>query len=287
LNALHPDGTDEYVPLALSDRSGSATLYVTREPACSSLYPPDEHLIDRYPELADLRPEREVSVNGVTLDAWIATRPETLDAIAFMKLDVQGAELRILRGASNALGKCAGVEVEVEFNPMYRGQPLFGEVDALLRSAGFSLWRLSDLCHYAESCQGVSRGRGTTHYGGLDVVFEEGDGRLYWANALYFRDYAGLPVDDRFTTNCLWLAALMEARGDLAGAHACLEQLLALATNLGDAERHAIGRHLSAIFSRQTRYRTRKALKDEIRRLAQENARLRAELAEKPALTQI
>ncbi len=284
LNALHGDcRTDEYIPLALSDSCGPATLYVTSEPACSSLYPPDERLVDRYPDLACIRPEREVSVSGVTLDAWIDTRPETFDAIAFMKVDVQGAELKILRGASHALEKCAGIEVEVEFNPIYRGQPLFGEVDALLRSAGFSLWRLSDLCHYAESCEGRPRGLGTTHYGGLDAVFEEGDGRLYWANALYLRDYADLPLDGGFIRTSLWLTALMEARRDLAGAYACLERLLRLATNLGDAERHAIRNHQAAMSSRQATHRTRKALKDEINRLAQENTRLRAELAGKRA----
>jgi FkbM family methyltransferase len=280
LNALHGDRhADEYVPLALSDSCGTATLYVTSEPACSSLYPPDERLVERYPDLADIRPSREVAVSSVTLDAWIDTRPEALDAMAFMKLDVQGAELKVLRGASRVLGKCAGVEVEVEFNPMYRGQPLFAEVDALLRSAGFSLWRLSDLCHYAESCEGRSRGLGSTHYGGLNVAFEEGDGRLYWANALYLRDYAELPLDGGFTRTSLWLAALMEARRDLAGARACLERLLTLAANLGDAERHAIRNHLAAISSRQATHRTRKALKEIINQLIQENSGLRAELA--------
>ena len=281
LNTLHGDyRTDEHIPLALSDNCGSATLYVTSEPACSSLYPPDQRLIDRYPDLACIRLEREVSVTGVTLDAWVDTRPESLDAIAFMKLDVQGAELKILRGAGRVLERCAGVEVEVEFNPIYHGQPLFDEVDALLHSAGFSLWRLSDLCHYAESREGRPRGLGTTHYGGLDVVFEEGDGRLYWANALYLRDYAELPLDDRFVRTSLWLTALMEARRDLAGAHACLKRLLTLSTNLGEAERRAIRSFLGAISSRQATHPTRNALADEITRLAQENAQLRAKLAD-------
>jgi len=277
LNILHGDsGTDEHVPLALSDKCGSTTLYVTSEPACSSLYLPDVRLADRYPDLACIRLEREVPVNTVTLDAWVDTRPEILDAIAFMKVDVQGAELKVLHGASRALETCAGVELEVEFNPIYRGQPLFHEVDALLRSAGFSLWRLSDLHHYAESCEGRPRGLGATHYGGLNVVFEEGDGRLYWANALYLRDYAEVPLDCRFVRTCLWLTALIEARRDLAGAYACLERLLALATNLGDAERDLIRNYQAGISSRPATHQTRKALTKEINRLAQENVRLRA-----------
>ena len=281
LNAMHGDfKTDEHIPLALSDSCGSATLYVTSEPGCSSLYPPDVRLIDRYPELVCIRPEREVSVSCVTLDSWVDTRPEILDAIAFMKLDAQGAELKILRRASKVLDKCAGLEVEVEFNPIYRGQPLFHEVDALLRSAGFSLWRLSDLCHYAELREGRTRGLGTTHYGGLDVVFGEGDGRLYWANALYLRDYAELPLDHRFVRMSLWLAALLDARRDLAGARACLERLFALAKNLGDAERHVVRDYLVAISSRQATDPTRNASRDQIKRLIQENARLRAELSE-------
>lgn len=58
----------------------------------------------------------------------------TVDAI---KLDTQGSELDILRGASRALSSCTLIEIEVEFNPIYEGQNLFCDVDRFLRDRGF------------------------------------------------------------------------------------------------------------------------------------------------------
>jgi len=40
LQAEHPIDRIEYVPLALSSDGRNLTLHVTREPACSSIYPP-------------------------------------------------------------------------------------------------------------------------------------------------------------------------------------------------------------------------------------------------------
>ena len=78
-----------------------------------------------------------------------------------------------------------------------------------------------------------------------------------------FVTYAEVPLDCRFVRTCLWLTALIEARRDLAGAYACLEQLLALATNLGNAQRDLIRNSQAAISSRPATHQTRKALTKE------------------------
>src|SRR5262249_34589828 len=90
----------------------------------------------------------------------------------FIKIDTQGAELAILEGASDTLDtRVFGVEVEVEFAPLYVGQPLFSDVDALLRSRGFQLF---DLRHsYWKRTSGA-------RYGGPK-------GQLVFGDALYFK----------------------------------------------------------------------------------------------------
>jgi|SRR5688500_8443244 FkbM family methyltransferase len=75
----------------------------------------------------------------------VATR--TLDQVAadrddvplpdFISLDTQGTELEILRGAPVALGSSVAVVTEVEFVPLYEGQPLFGEICDFLTGHGF------------------------------------------------------------------------------------------------------------------------------------------------------
>jgi len=52
-----------------------------------------------------------------------------------LKIDVQGAELAVISGAQEMLRDVAVVEVEVEFVPLYVGQPLFADVDAAMRAA--------------------------------------------------------------------------------------------------------------------------------------------------------
>jgi FkbM family methyltransferase len=86
-----------YVPYALGSREGSAQLHVAKEPACSSLFPPDELALSMFPEL---RIASEVGVREVTLhtlDGW--AKEAGVTAVDVLKLDVQGGELDVLRGA--------------------------------------------------------------------------------------------------------------------------------------------------------------------------------------------
>ena len=48
--------------------------------------------------------------------------------IDFIKIDVQGAELDIFKGASNALKNVLNIVCEVEFIDVYENQPLFGDI---------------------------------------------------------------------------------------------------------------------------------------------------------------
>jgi hypothetical protein len=58
-----------------------------------------------------------------------------------LKLDIQGAELMVLRNAEARLASALVVQAEVEFLPLYRDQPLFGEVEGFLRARGFVFHR--------------------------------------------------------------------------------------------------------------------------------------------------
>ena len=62
--------------------------------------------------------------------------------VDFLKIDTQGHELKILRGACQTLRQVVALEVEVLFGPLYEGQAMFREVDHLLTECGFTLFRL-------------------------------------------------------------------------------------------------------------------------------------------------
>jgi FkbM family methyltransferase len=129
-----PDTGIEVVPCALGAKIGVADLYLTRNPKCSSLYEPNKELISRYPRLDVALPERIVQVQTTTLDA--VTEARAWDRIDFVKMDVQGGELDIVRGGARSLADILAIVGEVSFSPIYLGQPLFGDISAALTMAG-------------------------------------------------------------------------------------------------------------------------------------------------------
>ncbi len=194
----------EFIPKALGAQNGYGTLYITQDPACSSLYPPDDRLIRNRPTLDVTRLVSTKKVEISTLDDWAQKRG--ISEIDFLKLDVQEAELDILQGAEKALQSVRMLEVEVEFNPIYQGAPLFGDVDRFLRQRGFSLWRMKNYCHYSlpdKNLQSVTAE--TIKYDFYTAYFEGKQGQLYWADAYYVRDQIA------YDTPCLWEIALKDA----------------------------------------------------------------------------
>jgi hypothetical protein len=68
-----------------------------------------------------------------------------ITAVDLLKIDCQGAELRILQGAGDLLRRIRLIYTEVTFEPIYIGGAQFHEVHAYLRNAGFDLAQISAL----------------------------------------------------------------------------------------------------------------------------------------------
>ncbi len=129
-----------YYPFVLGDGS-PGHFRVCNSSMTSSLYEPNPRVLQCFPDLEDqVRVVREIPVTTRKLD-------DITEAAGahYLKLDVQGAELDILRGAVRFLETILVVHTEVEFVPLYRGQPLFAEVDRALRDAGFSLFTFTGI----------------------------------------------------------------------------------------------------------------------------------------------
>ncbi|TDU01049.1 FkbM family methyltransferase [Azorhizobium sp. AG788] len=185
LNAARPPNV-EYLPVGLGGTIGTATLHVTKEPGCSSVFPPVPELVANYPCLDIMAEERTIEFPCTTLDEALSSRGIT--TIAAIKLDTQGSELQILKGGIETLKTCHMVDVEVEFNPLYTGQALFCDVDRFLRDQGFALWRLDNLSHYAPEHVPLAG----QHFwvSGPPAGTSEmstANGQLFWSQARYVR----------------------------------------------------------------------------------------------------
>lgn len=172
-----------YVPTALGNRSGPAQLYLTADPACSSLYPPSQTALRRFPELSILESSGHVDVELKTLESWAAE--QAVPRIDVLKLDVQGAELDILIGMGALLDGLRIAEIEVAFNPIYENQPLFADVDRYLRNTGLELWRLGHLVHYGTATH-PSVSRNDRQFFDSEIIeFPVQGGQLMWGHAYY------------------------------------------------------------------------------------------------------
>ncbi len=150
------------VPAAVGDRPGKAYLrFSSALDGSASLYPrSDSYFRDRNYET--------VEVNVVTIDSVMAAR--RLDFVDFLKMDIEGHELRALEGARKALeGKRIGA-LSFEFGSgNINSRTFFRDLWDLLTKHGFRISRITPggrlvaLEAYYEDCEYF---RGATNYVG-------------------------------------------------------------------------------------------------------------------------
>lgn len=90
------------------------------------------------PELTSFA-KTQVTLPMVTLDGVLGERTAPL----LLKLDVQGYELEVLRGASATLQTAEVVILETSLLPYNEGAPLFAEIVGFMDRAGFAVY---DFC---------------------------------------------------------------------------------------------------------------------------------------------
>jgi FkbM family methyltransferase len=101
------------------------------------------------PELTG-EPLEKRSVTTTTIDALVDSLGLT-GRVDLMKLDTQGSELDILRGASRTLGSVSCLQLELSIVRYNEGGPLLDEVVAFLRERGFFARDVFELKYAPES----------------------------------------------------------------------------------------------------------------------------------------
>jgi FkbM family methyltransferase len=214
-----------YLPYAVGEHDNEpAVFHVTHNPQCSSVLEPDWNFIRPFAYAPALRVEREVPITLTSLATICHEEHLQPDAL---KLDAQGLELAILRGAGSVLATVLIVESEVEFNPQYQDQPLFGDVDRELRKHGFFLLGM--------------RRTAWRRAGGLTSGSSAG-GTLMHGDGLWVRDAAALSTPRQLMAMCLLLSAYHQH--DLIAA--LLSEPHPLAADWSEEERRKLLQSLTA-----------------------------------------
>jgi FkbM family methyltransferase len=124
---------------ALSGSGGPRTFYRTNEPTGSSILAPNKAVIGPYAGETYFFPCSESTIETRRLENVLAERGELV--LDLIKLDIQGAELEVLRGLGESrLNSLLLAEAEVGLHGAYQGQGTFGEIDALLRDHGMNCY---------------------------------------------------------------------------------------------------------------------------------------------------
>lgn len=155
--------------LAVSDRSGTASFNVMGMSLLNSL-------LEMVPDDATYRTgatvASRVEVATTSLDDFCAARG--IEHVTLLKLDIQGAEIKALRGAERLLRerRVDVLFIEVVFSTMYEGQAYFPEIMERLSQDQYRLYGLYDMAR-------------------------EINGTLGWCNAIFVSRelYERLPTD--------------------------------------------------------------------------------------------
>jgi FkbM family methyltransferase len=124
----------EVVPFALGETEGELVMHLSAREDSSSLLPVGEGQVSVFPGTDEVG---TTSVEVRTLDGVLADRQ--LAKPALLKVDVQGFELPLLRGAEQSLGLFDQILIEASFVELYEGQALFPEVSQCIEQHGFRL----------------------------------------------------------------------------------------------------------------------------------------------------
>jgi FkbM family methyltransferase len=185
-----------YIPRALGMSRGTQTLYETAQSASSGLYKTQMDYFNRL-----LNRENGVTVSETTVEVRSLDEVLTeynVPSVDFIKIDIEGAELDVLRGATGCLSGRSplGLLSEIRFHEEINGSPPFSVLDVFLREHGLRLFDLQ--FHYQSRIAMPYPGPERRYRSPAPKYFGyTTHGQLQDGDALYFRDLllpAGNPM---------------------------------------------------------------------------------------------
>jgi len=100
------------LPYGLWDKSTHKDIFITKFPFASSFYQPNQKELSKFINFDDHEIIGKKNINLRALDDILDYKNLNCD---FLKIDAEGSEIKILKGAKNHLNECLGLEIEINF----------------------------------------------------------------------------------------------------------------------------------------------------------------------------
>lgn len=133
LNALYP--FVNFIPNAIGGKKGKTSFHIAENMPCSSLRAPDMDVLGRFPIRSCFATKRKFEIEVDTLENSL--KNHNIPKIDFLKVDVQGAENDILKGAGKMLDNILAIELETHILALYHGESVLWELIDMLAKKGF------------------------------------------------------------------------------------------------------------------------------------------------------
>ena len=144
---------------ALAERNGEAEFHRSAWSPSSSLLPMQQLHKQNFPFTAE---ESRETVKVRRLDD--CARELTIEDAILLKLDVQGAEDKVIGGGKELIRRAKVLIIETSMESLYEGQALFGDILKLLQGLGFR------------------------YKGALSQAFSPLDGSVLYADSIFIRE---------------------------------------------------------------------------------------------------
>jgi FkbM family methyltransferase len=144
---------------ALGDEERESTIYRSEFSASSSIIGMTDLHKEAFPYT------RNVSEEKIFIKRFDdIVKDLKLEKQLLMKIDVQGFELKVLKGAEETLKHVAVIILETSFYELYQSQPLFKDIYNYLIGSGFN------------------------YFGSLEQIYDERDGKILQSDSIFIKN---------------------------------------------------------------------------------------------------
>ena len=131
------------LPTALGGADGAKSLYVPKTEQSASLLKHNEDMVSRFGNESMHKIDKVIEVDCKTIDTLCTEG--MISQATYMKLDIEGVELDLLKSAESVLQTTVALRLEVSFLEQRVNQPLIWEIVDWLQSKNFEVIDIIDV----------------------------------------------------------------------------------------------------------------------------------------------